>query len=76
MKISPLAGKPAPAAMLVDVSRLLTAYYTDTPDPSVPAQLVAFGMVGPNHQRPKVSVSPSWGEIGPGDKIPGRAWTL
>ena len=31
MKISPLAGKPAPASMLVNVPRLVTAYYTDTP---------------------------------------------
>ena len=46
MKISPLAGKLAPAAILVDVPRLVTAYYTDTPDPSVPAQLVAFGTSG------------------------------
>ena len=46
MKISPLAGKPAPATMLVDVPRLVSAYYTDTPDPSVPAQLVSFGTSG------------------------------
>ena len=31
-KVSPLAGKPAPAAMLVDVPRLVTAYYTEAPD--------------------------------------------
>jgi len=46
MTPSPLAGKPAPPDLLVDVSRLVTAYYTDAPDPSVPAQRVAFGTSG------------------------------
>ena len=46
MKISPLAGHPAPAEMLLDASRLVTAYYTEIPDPSVPAQRVAFGTSG------------------------------
>jgi phosphoglucomutase len=46
MKISPLAGKPAPASMLLDVSKLVTAYYTDVPDPSVAAQRVSFGTSG------------------------------
>ena len=46
MKISPLAGKPATPAMLVDVPRLVTAYYTDVPDPSMPEQQVAFGTSG------------------------------
>src|ERR1700677_354604 len=46
VKISPLAGKPAPLEILVDVSRLITAYYTDVPDPAVPAQRVAFGPSG------------------------------
>jgi len=32
--------------MLVDVPRLITAYYTDAPDPAVPAQRVAFGTSG------------------------------
>src|SRR5580700_2250327 len=45
-KISPLAGKPAPAAILVDLPRLITAYYCETPDPAVPAQRVAFGTSG------------------------------
>src|SRR5204863_3171948 len=45
-QISPLAGKPAPASMLVDVAKLVTAYYTGQPDPSVPAQRVAFGTSG------------------------------
>ena len=46
MKVSPLAGKPADRSMLVDVPRLITAYYAQTPDPSVPAQRVAFGTSG------------------------------
>ena len=46
MKASVLAGKPAPAAMLVNVAKLVTAYYTDMPDFSIPAQRVAFGTSG------------------------------
>ena len=46
MTISPLAGRPAPPAMLLDVSKLVTAYYTERPDPAVPAQRVAFGTSG------------------------------
>jgi phosphoglucomutase len=46
MRVSPLAGKPAPESILVNVPRLVTAYYTETPDPSVPAQRVAFGTSG------------------------------
>jgi len=45
-KISPLAGKPAPTSILVDISRLLAAYADLTPDPAVPAQRVAFGTSG------------------------------
>jgi len=46
MNVSPFAGKPATPAMLVDVPRLVTAYYTGLPDASVPAQRVAFGTSG------------------------------
>ncbi len=46
MNTSPLAGKPAQPAMLVNVPRLITAYYSNLPDPSVPAQRVAFGTSG------------------------------
>ena len=46
MKTSPLAGKTAPPGILVDVPRLITAYYSDVPDPTVPAQQVAFGTSG------------------------------
>jgi phosphoglucomutase len=46
MSTSPLAGKPAPPALLVDVPRLVAAYYTGVPDPSIPAQRVVFGTSG------------------------------
>jgi len=46
VNVSPLAGKPATPAMLVDVPKLITAYYTERPDPSVPAQRVVFGTSG------------------------------
>jgi phosphoglucomutase len=46
MRVSPIAGKPADPAALVDVPRLITAYYTDVPDPAVAAQRVAFGTSG------------------------------
>src|ERR1700746_3912503 len=46
MAISPLAGKPADPSLLVNVPRLVTAYYTGKPDPSVPAQRVTFGTSG------------------------------
>ncbi len=46
MEISPLAGWPADPALLVDVPKLVTAYYTETPDPSVPGQRVSFGTSG------------------------------
>ena len=45
-RINPLAGKPAPAASLVNIPRLITAYYSERPDPEVPAQRVAFGTSG------------------------------
>ena len=43
---SPLAGMPASAAALLDVDRLLAAYWDAQPDPSVAAQRVAFGTSG------------------------------
>ena len=46
MKVSPFAGKPAEPSMLVNIPRLVTAYYTETSDPSVPEQRVAFGTSG------------------------------
>ncbi|NYT61011.1 alpha-D-glucose phosphate-specific phosphoglucomutase [Alcaligenaceae bacterium] len=46
MAISPLAGNTAPDFLLVDIPRLITCYYTGTPDMSVAAQRVAFGTSG------------------------------
>ena len=46
MKTSPLAGKPAQPTMLVNVPRLITAYYSNMPDTAVPGQRVAFGTSG------------------------------
>ena len=46
MKVSPFAGKPPEPGMLVNVPRLITAYYAEVPDASVPAQRVAFGTSG------------------------------
>src|SRR6266571_6716334 len=45
-RISPLAGKPVPPSMLVNVPRLMTAYFVQEPDPSIPAQRIAFGTSG------------------------------
>lgn len=44
--ISPLAGKPASPEMLVNVSKLITAYYAEKPDPQVASERVAFGTSG------------------------------
>jgi len=46
VKLNPLAGKPAPTRLLVDVARLITAYYTERPDPIIASQRVAFGTSG------------------------------
>jgi phosphoglucomutase len=46
MILSPLAGKPAPLGILVNVPNLVTAFYTGVPDPKVAAQRVAFGTSG------------------------------
>jgi phosphoglucomutase len=45
-KINPLAGKVADPAMLANIPRLVTAYFASQPDPSIPAQRVAFGTSG------------------------------
>jgi len=44
--VHPLAGQPAPPSALVDVPRLVTAYYTERPDVSIPEQRVVFGTSG------------------------------
>ncbi len=43
---NPLAGKPAPSSLLVDLPKLVTAYYSERPDPSIASQRVAFGTSG------------------------------
>jgi len=45
-RVNPLAGQPAPGTVLVDVPRLITAYYSERPDPSIASQRVAFGTSG------------------------------
>jgi phosphoglucomutase len=44
--INSLAGKLAPPSSLVDVAKLVTAYYVERPDASIPAQRVTFGTSG------------------------------
>ncbi len=46
MFLHPLAGKPAPESMLVNVARLVTTYYTEKPDSTVREQRVSFGTSG------------------------------
>ncbi|MFI4909766.1 MAG: phosphoglucomutase (alpha-D-glucose-1,6-bisphosphate-dependent) [Steroidobacterales bacterium] len=46
MALSPLAGKPAPQALLIDPARLESEFYSRRPDPADAAQLVAFGTSG------------------------------
>jgi len=45
-KISPLAGKPAPKSILIDIAKLLAAYADLKPDPAEASQRVAFGTSG------------------------------
>jgi phosphoglucomutase len=45
-RINPLAGKPVPQSLLVNIPRLMTAYFSLTPDPAIAAQRVAFGTSG------------------------------
>jgi phosphoglucomutase len=45
-RLSPLAGKLAPSSLLVDVPKLVTAYYSEKPDPAVREHRVAFGTSG------------------------------
>ena len=42
----PLAGQPAPRELLTNIPHLVSAYYTEEPDPNNPAQQVAFGTSG------------------------------
>ena len=45
-EISPLAGKPAPASMIVDLAKLEREYYERKPELDDPTQLVSFGTSG------------------------------
>lgn len=46
MPVHPLAGKPAPPEILIDVAKLERAYFDCKPDPSDPSKLVSFGTSG------------------------------
>jgi phosphoglucomutase len=46
MEISPIAGKPADPSSLIDVPRLITAYYEGRPNPSLAAERITFGTSG------------------------------
>lgn len=46
MRISPLAGKPAPDSILTDIPKLITAYYAQIPNPAIPEQRISFGTSG------------------------------
>ncbi|HWZ33314.1 MAG TPA: phosphoglucomutase (alpha-D-glucose-1,6-bisphosphate-dependent) [Bryobacteraceae bacterium] len=46
MSVDPAAGQPADPAKLVNIPRLITAYYSDRPDPNIPSQRVSFGTSG------------------------------
>lgn len=61
MSAHPLAGRPAPRELLVNVPRLVSAYYTHTPDAAVPEQQVAFGTSG--HRGSSLSTSFNEGHI-------------
>ena len=45
-KVSPLAGKSAPQSIIVNIPKLVTAYYVEIPDVSIPEQRVKFGTSG------------------------------
>jgi phosphoglucomutase len=55
MNISPFAGKPPEPGMLTNIPKLISAYYTEIPDMSRPAQKVAFGTSG--HRGSSLSTS-------------------
>jgi phosphoglucomutase len=46
MPLHPLAGKPAPSELLIDVQRLVSAYFSNRPDAGNPLQQVSFGTSG------------------------------
>jgi phosphoglucomutase len=55
MATSPLAGKPAPSELLIDVAKLIGQYYTLHPDPANPVERVQFGTSG--HRGSSANVS-------------------
>jgi phosphoglucomutase len=55
MAVHPLAGKPAPSDVLANVPRLITAYFSERPDPANPGQRVAFGTSGHRGSALKIS---------------------
>ena len=55
MNINPLAGKLAEPGMLVDVDKLIAAYYSEIPDPAISAQRVSFGTSG--HRGSSLTIS-------------------
>jgi phosphoglucomutase len=61
MSVHELAGKPAPRSLLVNIPRLVSAYYTHKPDVSDPAQRVSFGTSGHRGSSLK-SISSKWGD--------------
>ena len=48
MIVSPRSGKPAEPRMPVNIPKLVTAYYTEEPDPSVPALAAAIEVLAAN----------------------------
>jgi len=46
MNVNPFAGKPAPQEILVNIPKLITAYYAGIPDPSIAEQRISFGTSG------------------------------
>jgi len=44
--VNPLAGQPVPLSLLVDVPKLVAAYFAERPDPAVASERVAFGTSG------------------------------
>ena len=46
MALHPLAGKPAPESILINIPRLVSNYYSLLPDPTEPGHRVAFGTSG------------------------------
>ena len=61
MSLHELAGKPAPASLRTNIPRLVSAYYTGTPDPAIPEQAVSFGTSG--HRGTSIALSFNEGHI-------------